>query len=67
MEKLINDFEFKEKELESQLADPATYNDPGNARELNQKFIEVKDDLTESMKKWETLSKQLAEIEQQFG
>ncbi len=67
VEKLINDFEFKEKELESQLADPATYNDPGNARELNQKFIEVKDDLTESMKKWETLSKQLAEIEQQFG
>ncbi len=67
MEKLINNFEIKEKELESQLADPATYNDPGNARELNQKFIEVKDDLAESMKKWETLSKQLAEIEQQFG
>ncbi len=31
------------------------------------KFIKVKDDLAESMKKWETLSKQLAEIEQQFG
>ena len=67
VEKLISDFENKEKELESQLADPATYNDPGNVRELNQKFIDVKDDLTESMKKWETLSKQLAEIEQQFG
>ncbi len=67
VEKLINDLENKEKELESQLADPATYNDPGNVRELNQKFIDVKDDLTESMKKWETLSKQLAEIEQQFG
>jgi protein subunit release factor A len=67
VEKLINDFEIKEKELESELADPATYNDPGNARELNQKFIEVKGDLSDSMKKWESLSKQLAEIEQQFG
>ncbi len=67
MEKLISDLEGKEENLESQLADSATYNDPAKARELNEKFIKVKYDLTESMKKWEELSEQLAEIEQQFG
>ena len=66
MEQLISDLENKEKELESQLTDPATYSEPGKARELNKIFIKVKDDLAESMNKWETLSEQLAKIEQQF-
>ncbi len=67
VEQLICGLESKEKELESQLIDSAIYSDPDKARELNEKFIKVKDDLTQSMKKWETLSEQLAEIEQQFG
>jgi len=67
IEKLISDFESKEEDLESQLADSAIYSDPGKARELNEKFIKIKYDLAESMKKWETLSEQLAEIEGQFS
>jgi len=67
VEQLISRLENKEKELESQLTDSALYSNPGKARELNEKFIKVKDDLTQSMKKWETLSEQLVEIEQQFG
>ncbi len=66
VEQLISELERKEKELESQLADSATYSDPGKAKELNKKFIKVKDDLAESMKRWETFSEQLANIEQQF-
>lgn len=67
VEKLINDLEIKEKELESQLSDPTTYNDTDNARELNQKFTRVKDELAELMHKWETLSNQLTDIEKQFA
>jgi len=67
VEQLISSLESKEKELESQLTDFAIYSDPCKARELNEKFIKVKNDLTQSMKKWEILSEHLAEIEQQFG
>jgi len=66
VEKLISDLESEEKELEANLADPSTYSDTEKACELNKKFVKVKDHLAESMKKWETLSKQLADIEQQF-
>lgn len=67
VEKIISDLESKEEDLESQLADSATYSDPGKARELNEKFTKIKGILAESMKKWETLSEQLAKIEEQFS
>jgi len=66
LEQLISDLESEEKELEANLADPYTYSDTEKASEVNKKFIRAKDHLAESMKKWETLSKQLADIEQQF-
>lgn len=67
VEKLISVLEIKEKKLETQLGDPETYNDSIKARDLNKKFIQVKGELIDSMKKWESLSKQLAQIEQQFS
>ena len=66
MEQLISDLESEEKKLEANLADPATYSNADNAKELNHKFIEVKDHLAKLMNNWEILSKELAEIEQQF-
>jgi ATP-binding cassette subfamily F protein 3 len=66
IEKEITLLEKKEKELESFLADPETYQDSQKALELNKEFESVKSKLSENLNKWGNLSDKLQKIESKF-
>ncbi len=65
-EKSIERLEEKEKELESLLADPEIYGDPGTAKEKTFEFNKVREELESMINEWENLSERLKEIERQF-
>jgi ATP-binding cassette, subfamily F, member 3 len=67
LEKLISRLEQKEKELETELALPETYNDPKKAREKNLEFQNVKTNLEKILADWEKTSIELHQIEEQFN
>ncbi len=67
LEHEIELLEKKEKELESILADPDTYNNPQTAREKNLEFTSIKESLEKCFSNWDKSSEELAEIEKQFN
>ncbi len=66
IEKEIALLEKKEKELESALVSPETYQDSQKALELNKEFSNIKLNLNEYLKRWEKLSDELQIIELKF-
>ncbi len=66
LEKKIEEAEIKEKELETLLADPATYGNPVKAKTKTLEYSEVKESLSRLMEEWEQLSIKLTDIEKQF-
>lgn len=66
VEKEIELFDKKEKQLESFLADPDIYKDPQKVAELNEEFQNVKLKLSGVLKTWESLNEELQTIESDF-
>jgi len=66
VEKEIELFDKKEKQLERFLADPDSYKDPQKVSELNEEFKNVKLKLSAVLKTWESLNEELQNIESDF-
>jgi len=66
LEKKIEETEIKEKEIESLLAEPSTYENVAAAKEKNLEYVQVKELLNSLMEEWEQLSVKLTNIEKQF-
>jgi ATP-binding cassette subfamily F protein 3 len=56
LEMQILSFEAKQKNLTAQLEDPATYDSPGKALELNRELTAVAETLERLTREWETLA-----------
>lgn len=65
-EELISSLESKIATVEAELADPDLFTQPGLAKDKNKEYNELKQQLENTLKEWETLAVQLAEIEKQF-
>ena len=66
LEKNIENLERKEKQLEETLANPNTYNNHEKANELGNDFSQTKQKLNDYLAEWESLNKELKNIESQF-
>jgi len=65
-EEEIHRLESRAAEIETLLADPATYNDSEKARALPAELKSVKRDLETALARWESLSEDLSEKEKEF-
>jgi ATP-binding cassette subfamily F protein 3 len=64
LEASIMETERRKTELESFLADPATYNDEGQARNYTTEYRQVEQMLEDAYGRWESLNQELEEIGQ---
>ncbi|MCE1189418.1 MAG: ABC-F family ATP-binding cassette domain-containing protein [Ignavibacteria bacterium] len=66
LESLIENFELKIKNIETELADPTIYSDAEKIKQLNADYKQLKMDLGNRYSEWEVKSEELFEIEKQF-
>ncbi|MCL5030576.1 MAG: ABC-F family ATP-binding cassette domain-containing protein [Bacteroidetes bacterium] len=67
LEEEIGKLEKREKELENNLLEPDTFNNPVKAREMTIEFNQVKNNLEKNISEWGKLSEELSVIEQKFS
>jgi ATP-binding cassette subfamily F protein 3 len=63
IEKEIARLETRQRELTTELENPATYEKPGLPMQINRELMHVSDDLQEQTKAWEAAATRLAEID----
>ncbi len=63
----ISELEEEESKLEKELSDPELYNKPDLMREKNLKFNNIKKELSQLIKDWESQSTELQNIEAKFS
>lgn len=67
IEKVIEELEKKESELENLLADEKIYSNPNKSKEITLDYKKVKEDLNYKLAEWTRLSEELQKIEAKFG
>jgi len=67
MEKEIAELEAKKGDIESALADEATYRDEEKARDLTWRYKEIGDTLARAYKEWESLQTDIDTLEREYG
>jgi len=67
LEKTIEKLELRSSELESLLAEPDTYNNPQKIKIASAELLNIKTNLTGSLKKWEKITAEIEKIENQFS
>lgn len=67
LEKKIEAFEKKQREIETYLADPNNYTDPISLKEKNREYQQLKSDLEIVIEEWTILSEKLAHLEKQYS
>jgi len=67
IEKVIEELEKKESELENLLADEKIYTNPNKSKEITLDYKKVKEDLNYKLAEWTRLSEELQKIEAEFN
>ena len=67
MEIEIENLEEQKSNLEKELGDESIFSNPEKAKETNQNYEDVKVKLDKSLLKWEELSENLENIENEFS